>query len=248
MMTLGRWARLRVFLRSFAVQGSWNYRGLIGTGFAFALLPALRQIYAGKPEELDDAVRRHSGLFNSHPYLAPVALGAVASMEAAGEDPALTERFKTAVRGSLGTLGDRLVWATWRPICLLLALAFVFAGAAWWVAPAAFLVVYNAGHIWLRAWGFVVGLREGKYVGERLRRSAIATVQRRSTVAGAFLVGFSIPLAATGGEFVVPVAWPWTVAAAAGAVLGIRRGASVRTPLVIALTAFTLFGCLMGIV
>jgi phosphocarrier protein HPr len=137
-----------VFLRSFAVQGSWNYRGLIGTGFAFALLPALREIYRGQPERLEDALRRHNTLFNSHPYLTPVALGAVVVMEATGEDPALIERFKTAVRGSLGTLGDRLVWAMWRPVCLLLALSLAFAGAVWWAVLSAFLMVYNAGHIW----------------------------------------------------------------------------------------------------
>src|SRR5690606_5329083 len=123
---------------------------------------ALREIYRGQPERLNEAVERHSGLFNSHPYLAPVALGAVASMEAAGDDRVIIERFKTAVRGSLGTLGDRLVWATWRPVCLLFALALALAGASWWAVVAAFLLVYNVGHGWLRLWGFRAGLAEGR--------------------------------------------------------------------------------------
>ena len=59
----------RVLIRSLSVQGSWNYRTLIGSGFAYALLPALRFIYRDRPAELQAAVRRHTELFNSHPYL-----------------------------------------------------------------------------------------------------------------------------------------------------------------------------------
>src|SRR5690606_32454688 len=66
----------------FAIQGSWNYRTLIGTGFAFALLPLLRSRYRGDPARLRESLERHASLFNSHPYLAPVALGAVAQLEA----------------------------------------------------------------------------------------------------------------------------------------------------------------------
>ena len=125
--------RLAIFARSLVIQGSWNYRTLIGGGFAFALLPLLRAIHRAEPERLREAVERHAVLFNSHPYLASIALGAVAVLEESREDPRLIERFKAALRGSLGTLGDQLVWAGWRPVCVLLALALLMDGAAWWV-------------------------------------------------------------------------------------------------------------------
>ena len=122
MIPYSRGVLLRVFLRSFAIQGSWNYRSLIGSGFAYALLPVLRVLYREDPAKLHAAVRRHSELFNSHPYLAPLALGAVAVLEQT-EPPEVVTRFKAAVRGSLGTLGDRLVWSGWRPLVALIALA-----------------------------------------------------------------------------------------------------------------------------
>ncbi len=235
--------------RSFSVQSTWNYRTLIGHGYAYALLPALRAIYRGDPERLADAVGRHARLFNSHPYLVPVALGAVARMEAEGEDPLVIERFKTAVRGSLGTIGDRLVWAGWRPVCLLFSLALFMAGATWWLAVASFLVIYNVGHFLLRVWSYRLGWREGKRVGEQMRRSGIASIQRALPVVGAFLVGLVIPLAVAGRHLAaagiavepsIPVSW-MAIAAVAG-LLGARFGARVRGPVVLTLLGIALFG------
>lgn len=241
---------MRVLARSFAVQGSWNYRSLIGTGFLFSLLPALREIYADQPEEFKEATRRHSALFNSHPYLAPLALGAVVAMEQQGEDPRLIERFKTAVCGSLGGLGDRLIWAGWRPACLLLALIVLLAGAPWWFGVLGFLVVYNAGHLLVRCWAYGIGLREGKAVGERLPRSGVIGISRGLGRFGAFLVGFGLPLVASGsflasldgaGE-VAQLSWLWVALAGGAAVIGLRWGTAVRTPVVLALAVFVGLG------
>ncbi len=235
-----------VLLRSFAIQGSWNYRTLIGTGFVFALLPVLQRRFHDDPAALDRAIRRHAGLFNSHPYLAGMALGAVARMEVESTDPALVDRFKTAVRGSLGSLGDRLVWAGWRPLCLLIALTLLAAGAPWWVAVAAFLTVYNIGHIGLRLWSFRMGVENGLRVGEKLRLSLVVPAQRLTGTIGPFLVGLLLPLAAVGGLAGDRLTAPWVIAAAVSGVVALRLGESVRLPLfgLIAILATT--GLLMG--
>lgn len=237
-----------VLLRSFAIQGSWNYRTLIGTGFAFALLPVLRARFAGDPEGLRRALRRHAGLFNSHPYLAPMALGAVARLELEGEDAALIERFKTAVRGSLGSLGDRLVWAGWRPVCLLFSLTLFAAGAPWWLSGAVFLATYNAGHLALRLWSYRMGVENGVRVGEKLRLSLLVPAQRLMTTVGPFLVGAALPLAAAGGLMRTELALPWALAGAAIALLGARLGPVLRVPLIGILVLLAMVGVLMGIV
>ncbi|HEX2202720.1 MAG TPA: PTS system mannose/fructose/sorbose family transporter subunit IID, partial [Longimicrobium sp.] len=177
-------ARWRMLLRSFAVQGSWNYQTLIGTGLAFVLSPALRRIHAGDPAALRAAMARHLELFNSHPYLAGVAAGALARLEADGTPPEMVARFKTALRGSLGSLGDRLVWLFWRPAAVLLGLSLVLAGLAWWVGVLAFLAVYNALHLWLRAWGLRVGLREGLNVARALREAPFGALGDAAARAG----------------------------------------------------------------
>lgn len=213
-----------MLLRSFTVQGSWNYHTLIGTGLAFVLAPALRQVYAGDAEGLRHALGRHTELFNAHPYLAGVAAGSVARLEAEGAPPETVERFKAAVRGSLGTLGDRLVWLMWRPMAVLLGLALVLAGAAWWVGALAFLLVFNALHLWMRVWGLRAGLRDGLQIGATLRSAPFQAMGDRAAQVGSALAGFAAALAVA-----APGSRPWEWAAGvAVALLGIVLGPRVR--------------------
>lgn len=222
MSALPRGTRLALLLRSFAVQGSWNYQTLIGTGFAFLVLPALRRLFHGDEEALRTAVARHAELFNSHPYLVTVAAGAVIRLEEDGTPPETVRRFKNALRASLGSLGDRLVWLAWRPACALLALALLLLGLPWWAAVATFLLAYNALHLWLRSWGLGVGLRDGMAVGKALREAPLQRLGDRAADAGAVLAGFACVLAVghsfTGaGEYALGAA-----AAAIGLWVGLR--------------------------
>jgi mannose/fructose/N-acetylgalactosamine-specific phosphotransferase system component IID len=230
-----------LFVRSLALQGSFNYETLIGTGFAFVLLPALRAAAAGDEARLRASLARHAELFNSHPYLATVAVGAVARLEAEGAAPELVGRFKAALRGSLGALGDRLVWGAWRPACALLGLCVLFAGAAWWAGALAFLLAYNALHLWLRAWGLRIGLRDGLNVGRTIRDAPLGRLGDRAADAGAAMAGFAAVLAfgragAQGWELALGAA-----AAAAGIVLGFRLRWAAAAVLLGVLAAGALF-------
>lgn len=238
---------LRVFLRSLLIQGSWNYRSLIGNGFAFAMLPVLRFIYRDRPAELQASIVRHTELFNSHPYLSPLALGAVSVLEDA-ERPEVVQRFKSAVRGSLGTLGDRLVWAGWRPVCVLFALLLAALGTEWWFVVVIFMVIYNTGHFALRWWSFRFGLMHGKHVGEQLRKTPVQSAQHILDFTGALMVGALLPLMIArpafpgwGGAF-------WTAALSVGAILGMRYGVRVRTPVAVVLSLATILALLVSVV
>ncbi|MEO5510846.1 MAG: PTS system mannose/fructose/sorbose family transporter subunit IID [Longimicrobiales bacterium] len=243
--TIGGRTRFSVFLRSFAIQGSWNYRTLLGTGFGFALLPALRVIYAGRPEDFQDAVRRHTTLFNCHPYLAGIALGAVARLESEGESAEIVMRFKGALRSALGSLGDRMVWAGLRPCCLLLALAMLLLGAPWWVCLAVFLAVYNSAHIALRWWSLSTGWSAGKHVAARLRESNLERYHEGFAHAGSFLLGLILPLVAVGALTGDRLSTPWVAAGAIGAGVGLKFGSAVRYPLMVALVIVALIGFLL---
>jgi PTS system mannose-specific IID component len=225
--------RWRVILRSLFIQGSWNYETLIGTGFAFSLLPVLRYLHAKDENALRTVMARHADIFNSHPYLANVAVGAVARLEADGVDPSVIARFKSALRGSLGALGDQLVWNAWRPAAALLGLTLLLAGAAWWIAVAAFLIVYNALNIGLRIWGLKVGTEAGMNVGRAIRDAPLQTLTLRASEAGSLLGGVAVALASGRATHDLWAAGVYGIAAALGIALGFRTRRSMTLVLAI---------------
>lgn len=190
-MRLQRSDFLRSFLRCFSVQGSWNYGTFLAAGLTHGLLPLLRRIHAGDPVSLRRSVRRHLASFNAHPYLAPLAVGALARLEQEGRDAEVQRRFRAALTGPLGATGDRLVWAGWRPFCLLSAVAAYSLGAAPWMAVIVFLVPYNVGHVALRVWAFRRGWRAGVDAVGRLTSGGLGRLARWLGSASAFLAGLA---------------------------------------------------------
>jgi len=162
---------------------------MLGGGFSFAMLPLLKRLYRDDPEKLSDALNRHSEHFNAHPYLANVALGAVCRMEMNGRNPEEIRRFKLAVRGPLGGLGDTLVWVGWRPATVLAALCLALCGASPGTTALFFLVLYNVGHLLLRVGGFALGLEKGSQVGDSLRALSLPLQADRLASSAIFLLG-----------------------------------------------------------
>lgn len=180
---------LRLLLRLFLIQALWNYRTLLGAGLAWVLAPSLKESSGPDDGRFREALRRHAEHFNSHPYLAGVAAGSLAKLEREGEEPETVRRFKDALRGPLGSLGDSLVWAAWLPTCVLAAGAAGLLGLHPLAAVAAFLVAYNLLHLTLRWWGVSVGLAFGRGVGEPLARFGMPRWAERVGRAGVLLLG-----------------------------------------------------------
>lgn len=187
---------LSMLLRLLAVQGAWNYETLLGNGIGFCLEPALRLLPDGMHSaRFKEAISRQSRYFNAHPYLAAVAVGALARAELDGEPPAKIERFRTALCGPLGSVGDRLVWAAWLPLCSLVALTVFGLGGAAPVVLATFLGLYNAGHLALRAWGLRTGWTHGLQVAQALSNPVLRRGPQVIAPLAAFAAGLGVPLA-----------------------------------------------------
>jgi PTS system mannose-specific IID component len=188
--------RLAMFFRLLAVQSAWNYETLVGNGIGFCVEPALRRLPGGLDgDQYRAAIARESQYFNAHPYLTSVAVGALARAELDGEAPERIERFRTALCGPLGALGDRLVWATFLPLCSLTALAAFGLGASPLVTVLTFLLLYNAGHLGLRAWGLHAGWKKGLAVAQSLGHPMLQQAQPRLGKVAAVLAGLALPLA-----------------------------------------------------
>jgi mannose PTS system EIID component len=187
---------LTMFVRTLAIQGSWNYEILMGNGIGFCVEPALRHLPGGQGgEAYRRALARQSHYFNAHPYMASVAVGALARAELDGEPEHRIERFRTALCGPLGSVGDRLVWAGWLPLCSVAALAAYGLGLGTLATLVVFLGAYNLGHVGLRVWGLRQGLRHGLRVASALGAPFLRQGPQHISRAAALLAGVALPLA-----------------------------------------------------
>ena len=186
-----------IYLRSLALQGSWSYELLLGPGMGFCVEPALRRLPGGRGgDAYRQALARQSRYFNAHPYLASVAVGALARAELSGVPAERIERFRTAICGPLGSVGDRLVWAGWLPLSSLVALVAFGLGARPMMVVLTFVLMYNIGHFGLRIWGLYVGWTRGLAVASALANPVLRNGPAYIARAAAAVAGIAIPLAA----------------------------------------------------
>jgi len=187
----------QAWLRSFSVQGSFNYDRMVGLGLAYVMEPLVRDLPGedARGVRYRRALARAAAFFNAHPYFVPLGAAALARAEREAVPEAQVERLKNALIASLGSIGDRLVWTGWLPACsaggLLVSVA---------VSPlagiAAFLIAYNVLHLLLRWWGLRAGWRDGVHVATALSGPVMRLALRVVGRAAPLAVGVAIPVAA----------------------------------------------------
>jgi PTS system mannose-specific IID component len=216
----------RVFWRCLFLQAAWNRRGMQNLGFAYAIDPALRRLYAD-PGKRKEALRRHLATFNCHPYTAAAIVGGAIHHEervAAGQEPpGAPLAYKQVLQGPLAAVGDSFFWAGLRPFFGVLAAVGTL--ALGWPALVAALLVYNALHLWLRFSLFRAGYSTGDEVVVRLAALSLPAWAARLRDGGAVLCGVA---AAAGALSAAGRLSPWAgvlailVAAAGIVALGLR--------------------------
>jgi mannose/fructose/N-acetylgalactosamine-specific phosphotransferase system component IID len=138
---------------------------------------------------------RQCRYFNAHPYFAAVAVGALARVELDQEPADRIERFRAALPGPLGSVGDRLIWAGWLPFCSLAALAVFGLGGGPYQVLGTFLVLYNVIHIGIRWWGLNTGWRHGLRVAAALGHPLLRQGSPHIARVAAIATGIGLPLA-----------------------------------------------------
>jgi mannose PTS system EIID component len=180
----------RVFWRCLFLQAAWNRRGMQNLGFAYAIDPALRALYPD-PARREEALVRHLGFFNCHPYMAAAIVGGAIHHEervAAGAEPGQGPlASKQTLQGPLAAVGDGFFWTALRPFFGALAAV----GGLLFGVPAivAALVVYNAIHLALRIGLSRAGYQRGDALVGTVARLALPVAADRLRAAGAALCG-----------------------------------------------------------
>lgn len=238
----------RVFWRCLFLQAAWNRRGMQNLGFAYAIDPALRALYADEVSR-EEALRRHLGFFNCHPYMAAAIVGGAIHHEervAAGAEPGQGPlAYKQTLQGPLAAVGDGFFWTALRPFFgALAALGALVYGP---VAIVAALAVYNVVHFALRIGLFRAGYLRGDQIVQTVARLSLPIAADRLRGAGAALCGASgavVVMHASGaGGFVAA----GVAAASAGAgYLVLARGARLLPTAYVATLAGVALAFLIG--
>ena len=125
----------KIFLRTFILQIFWNYRKMQNVGRLLVVLPLLQQLYKDNPQMLKRAVARNLDAFNTNPVMSSYSLGALIKQEekiSSAEPVALLaeERewriISVSTANTAASLGDRLFWATLKPLSLVLLIIVLY--------------------------------------------------------------------------------------------------------------------------
>lgn len=221
--------RFVALVRLLAVQASYTYERMLGIGVGHASAPLLRDAFVNRSvEERTAAIARSADFFNSHPYLAGVAVGAVVRVERDGVPGTVISRLRTALSGPLGSLGDQLIWAGWVPALVGLGLLTAPWLGIWSIVG--IVVIHNLLRFSVTWWGLNLGLREGLGVGAALQRSWLPRAAEDAQRAAAFAVGLAVPIVASQQLLHVPRSSMaiTLVVALTGIVLGILPATRTR--------------------
>lgn len=195
---------LAIGLRANLLQAAWNFERQQGIGWAFAIAPALRQLYPARDARLAK-LAEHTAYFNTQPTLASLALGAAVRAEeeqvARGQaDPASMARLKAALGSTLAAMGDRLFWFSLRPFAAAagVLLAIVHPDQPW--GALALWLIYALPHLGLRFAGVAWGYQAGPAVLTGPFRNRLENAVRWLAVLGCVLLGvaFATALAPAG--------------------------------------------------
>ena len=88
------------------LQWCWNYEKMQAAGYAYAMVPVIKELYDGEEEQCRQ-LERHMQFYNTHPGASSLIAGAGVALEEAGQ-PEVHDNLKVALMGPLAGIGDTI--------------------------------------------------------------------------------------------------------------------------------------------
>jgi PTS system mannose-specific IID component len=181
-----------LFFRSLALEANFNFETWQNTGFAFAIIPALKKLYPAK-DRMSRALKRHLQFFNTSPYGSTFILGITAAME---EQNSREEDFeedsinsvKLGLMGPLAGVFDSLFWGTLKVIAAGVGTSLAIKGNI--LGPVLFLLLFNIPHLALRYNLTFIGYNAGtRFLQNLARTNAMDKLTSGAAIVGLMVVG-----------------------------------------------------------
>ena len=155
-----------VFNRHYQLLGCFNYERQMSTGYAWTMMPAMRELYGSDEVMMKEGVKRHLEFFNCATTPSPFIIGITCAMEEQyasanpGEfDPASIGSVKAALMGPLAGIGDSFFWGTFRVVGVGVGAPLAVAGNV--LGPILYFVINFFPSEIVRRVGFRIGYEGG---------------------------------------------------------------------------------------
>ncbi|UJF15896.1 PTS system mannose/fructose/sorbose family transporter subunit IID [Jeotgalibaca sp. MA1X17-3] len=168
-------------LRSYFLQSSFNYTTYQGHSYAYTIFPALKKIYAGKPDELKMVLKENIEFYNTNPQTVPFITNLQLSMIDQGESLEDARSAKLALMGPLSGIGDSVAQFGLAPLLSALFAGMALEGIT--SAPILFLLFLVGSLMAFKVGIGSLGYRLGTSVIETLSEQ-INKISRAATIVG----------------------------------------------------------------
>ena len=190
-VALSKGARKKVWWRHQFLQGSWNYERMQNGGWAFSIIPAIKELYTEKEDQVE-ALRRHLEFYNTHPYVSSPVMGVTLAMEeerASGTpiDDAAIQGVKVGMMGPLAGVGDPVFWFTLRPILGALGASFALSGSL--IGPLLFFLLWNLIRMVFEWKTQEMGYKAGNEITKDLSGGLLGKITLFASILGMFIIG-----------------------------------------------------------
>ncbi len=186
----------KVFWRSLALQGCFNYERMQAIGFAYSMIPVLRKLYPNK-DDMTEALQRHLSFFNTSPQFVTFINGSTIALEEMNAnnheefDTGSINATKAALMGPLAGIGDSFFWGTFRIIGAGIGTALALEGNI--LGTILFILIYNVPHYLIRYFGIHIGYNQGlNFLSEAVETGAVQNITKAAKILGTVVVGAMI--------------------------------------------------------
>ena len=156
----------KVYNRHYQLLGCFNYERQMSTGYAWTMMPAIRELYGEDEAKMKAGVKRHLEFFNCATTPSPFIIGITCAMEEQcasapdGEfDVASINSVKAALMGPLAGIGDSFFWGTFRVIGVGVGAPLAVAGNI--LGPILYFLINFIPSEIVRRVGFKIGYEGG---------------------------------------------------------------------------------------
>ena len=187
-----------VFNRHYQLLGCFNYERQMSTGYAYTMMPALKELYKDDPEGLKAAVKRHLEFYNCATSTSPFLIGLTCAMEEQNAskpeeyDAGSITSVKAALMGPLAGIGDSFFWGTFRVIGAGIGAPLAVAGNV--LGPIIYALINVIPSEVVRRVGFKIGYDGGSKFLDRISNDGtLQKVTEAARIMGLMVIGAMIP-------------------------------------------------------